>query len=289
MTHAEFSPRTSRSQGLIVYFVLTYLFSWGILIPEALAARELIPFHLPVGLLLAAGYSPAIAAVIAALREGGSAALSSLVGRLLRLRVGAVWYAVAVFVPVLILLGGRGLEGLLGGSPPPIAQPSLMDDVGFAGSPLAFAAIMLIYNLIVTVGEELGWRGYALPRLQRHLPALRSGLVLGLIWGLWHLPLAWTPATRSAIADLPLWGFVVDVVAMSVIYVWIFNNTRGSLFVALVVHAVNNTAAIFLMPATAISTRQFLLTAGVRVVTAALVVLIFGADRLSRKASLDLE
>lgn len=267
---------------VVAFFALAFAISWAILLPEALAERGVLPSHLPTVVLGLAGFGPAVAAVVMALLERGGA-LRDLFSRLLRVRVSMVWYVVALLGPALVLLGGRGLERLLGGTPPPVSSPPMMVELGFAGvPPLLFLLALFVNNLIMLTGEELGWRGYALPRLQTRFSALASGLVLGILWGLWHLPLALTPATRSALAELPLWAFLVDITAMSVIYVWVFNNTRGSVFIALVLHAANNAAAVFLMPVELITTRQFLLTVAVRIAVAVVLVLLAGAERLSR-------
>lgn len=268
--------RRSRPGYLVLYFTLAFVLSWAILVPEALGSAGLVDIRLPSTALALAGFGPALlAAVITSWLEAGPGGLRSLLRRLLILRLSWRWYLIAILGPGLILLAGRGLEQALGGAVPPVDQPPLQAQMGLSHvSPIVFLFGLLANNLIITLGEELGWRGFALPRMQFFCAPLISGIVLGLLWGLWHLPLVWTPASRSAVAELPLWAFSIDITATSVLYVWIFNHTRGSVAVATLVHAANNTAGVFLMPGSAINSRQFFLTIGVRLISVILVLLL---------------
>jgi membrane protease YdiL (CAAX protease family) len=100
------------------------------------------------------------------------------------------------------------------------------------------------------LGEELGWRGYALPRLQQHRTALTSSVLLGLVWGLWHIPLYLVPGTgqyeilRSGTNPaFAIVGFVGWTIGLSVLFTWLFNQTRGSLLVVILFHTAVNLAA----------------------------------------------
>jgi len=269
--------KRTRPGYLILYVVLAFLLSWAILIPEALGSAGLFDIRLPPIALALAGFGPALAAVITSWVETGPRGLRSLLRRLLIVRLPWRWYLIALLGPAIILLVGRGLEQVLGGGVTPVDQPPLQAEMGLSHVPvIVFLFGLLANNLIITLGEELGWRGFALPRLQFFWAPLTSGIVLGFLWGVWHLPLVWTPASRSAVAELPLWAFIIDITATSVLYVWIFNHTRGSVAIATLVHAANNTASVFLMPAGAINSRQFFLTIGVRLTAVALVLVLDG-------------
>src|SRR5438046_8834702 len=86
------------------------------------------------------------------------------------------------------------------------------------------------------LGEEPGWRGFALPRLQRRYGPLVGSLILGTIWAFWHLPLFWAPAWNLPPTILNIVMFVVAAIAFTIVMTWVFNNTRGSLFMAVLVH-----------------------------------------------------
>ena len=105
--------------------------------------------------------------------------------------------------------------------------------------------------MILLVGgplaEEPGWRGFALPRLEQHAGPLGGTLILGMLWGLWHLPIfLFTPGyngaeTGLAWISLPFVEFVIGEVALAVIFTWVFNNTGGSLWLSMLLHASANT------------------------------------------------
>ena len=86
------------------------------------------------------------------------------------------------------------------------------------------------------LGEEPGWRGFALPRLQRRHGPLVGSLILGPIWAFWHLPLFWAPAWNLPPTVLNIVLFVIAATAFTMVMTWVFNNTKGSLFIAVLVH-----------------------------------------------------
>jgi membrane protease YdiL (CAAX protease family) len=102
------------------------------------------------------------------------------------------------------------------------------------------------------LGEEIGWRGFALPRLLEHRSPLLSSLILGALWAVWHFPFALTKGTF--LSEVPLHWFFLNLLALSIVYTWIFINTKGSLLPALLFHAAGNVTSNllpFLPPAVA--------------------------------------
>jgi membrane protease YdiL (CAAX protease family) len=132
---------------------------------------------------------------------------------------------------------------------------------------------------LITNGEEIGWRGYVLPRLQVKHSALVASLILGVIWGLWHLPKFINHWNTAAFG----W-FMVGITANAILYTWIYNNTKGSLLLASLFHAASNTAGVFLPVSTTveIDVSTEAVEAVILVVIAAVVVYVAGAARLSR-------
>ncbi len=213
-----------RQRPLLSFFVLTYLISWGFWIPMSVTGSAGGPFQ------IIGTFGPALAAVITSLAFGGWDRLTSLLKRLLIWRVHVGWYVFSFFstaafalvaVEIYQLLGNRGLE---------FNDPSRW----YLAIPAFF--YVLIFSVL---GEEIGWRGYALPRLQSRWSGLSSSIILGLIWGLWHLPLFWTSGNFHQ--DIPIPLFLLQIVGFSVIYTWMFNNTEGSLLLAHLFHAASNT------------------------------------------------
>jgi membrane protease YdiL (CAAX protease family) len=132
--------------------------------------------------------------------------------------------------------------------------------------------------LIVGLFEEPGWRGYALPRMQRNHNALWAALVLGVVWALWHLPeMVGDPGEREPIP------YMFSVVAQSVLLAWIYNSTRGSLLLVILFHGAVNTSAKFLLPEFDGASRliAWWSYAGCFVLAAGVVVAVAGAERLT--------
>ena len=97
---------------------------------------------------------------------------------------------------------------------------------------------LLILTLTDGLGEELAWRGFALPRLLSRYNALAASLILGVIWSLWHLPLIWTQG--NGMFHQPVWLLLLDVTAKSVLFTWVFLHTRGSVLMAMLFHGATN-------------------------------------------------
>src|ERR671913_1100075 len=239
---------------LVAFFVLAYALTWP-LIP-LVTVSPLWGFP--------ALFGPALAAVIVSAVTDGRPDLRDLLGRLVRWRVGARWYAVALGLPMVLALTAAGLHLLLG------ARAT----VDFGGlSVLNFVVFFLI------VGEELGWRGYALPRLLAQRSALAASLILGVLWGAWHLPTFFVAGAPQY--GLPFSAFVLLTMAYSVVIGWIFIHTRGSVLISTLLHgSINFSQGFFLGgmdPA-----REYWLLAAVYGASALGVALAFGAN-LSRK------
>jgi membrane protease YdiL (CAAX protease family) len=239
---------------LVAFFVLAYALTWP-LIP-LVSVSPLLGFP--------ALFGPALSAVIVAAVTDGGPGLKDLLGRLVRWRVGARWYAVALGLPLLLALTAWGLNLLLG------AQTS----VNFGGlSVRNFVVFVLI------VGEELGWRGYALPRLLAERSALAASLILGALWGAWHLPTFFVLGAPQY--GLPFSAFVLLTIAYSVVIGWVYVHTGGSVLIASLLHgAINLSQGFFLGQVN--PAKQYWLLAAVYGAAALAVALVFGAS-LSRK------
>ena len=238
-----------KRRPLIAFFVLAYAITW------ALVPLVSISFAFPVlGL-----FGPALAAIaVTATTEGGSG-VKALLSCVVRWRVGWLWYVVAIGLPIALGLAGIGLHRLVGG-----------ETSSGPGDPLVLIGILAL----LVVGEEIGWRGFALPRLQARVGALGASLILGVLWAAWHL-------ANTAIPGLERYGygfgaFALFVVAQTVLFTWIANHTRGSVLLAWLFHAAINVAGSQF--AIGDPVRQWWLSGAVFGV-AALVVLVFqGAD-----------
>jgi membrane protease YdiL (CAAX protease family) len=154
----------------------------------------------------------------------------SLLERVTRWRVAPAWYAVAVLGPLALTLVAIALHVALGGRMP--------DPVALAGGLPAVLLVSVYMLIFVALGEEVGWRGYALPALQARHGALTSSVILGSVWALWHLPQFFNPATLYS--NLPLVLFLAYLLPFSVLVTWVFNSTGGSVLMAMLIHAIMN-------------------------------------------------
>jgi membrane protease YdiL (CAAX protease family) len=214
-------------------------------------------------------WGPLLAALLVLAAVGGPPALRDLFARIVRWRVGLVWYAVVLLLPPALTLVALGLNVLLGAQPlETYTTPSA------AGLAIRFVFIFLWIGL----GEEPGWRGFALPRLLAGRTALAAALTLGLIHMVWHLPLLGVEYDHSNV--LP---WAISVLCVSIVMAWVFLHTRGSVLMPMLMHASNNTAAVvWRMFEGADQTRLWWLWCALWVATALAVVLASGAG-LSRK------
>jgi uncharacterized protein len=168
---------------------------------------------------------------------------------------------------------------VLGGQPPDLSAM-----IGALPTVLALSVYMFVQ---VGIGEEIGWRGYALPKLQAGYSALVSSVILGVIWTLWHLPLFFNPDTSYS--NTPFWVFLVFLVPFAFLYTWIFNSTGGSVLMIMILHAVTNAStgqmwrAIPEASTVLSNTSVYLLQAAVLWIVAIVLVLVYGASNLSRK------
>jgi membrane protease YdiL (CAAX protease family) len=132
------------------------------------------------------------------------------------------------------------------------------------------------------LSEEIGWRGYALERPQTRWNALTSSLIIGLVWALWHLPLFMMEGTSQHELGLPFIGFLVGFVANSILYTWLYNNTKQSLWSAILLHWLFTYAAQVLISGVTRSPLYNWLEYLPYVIMAVVVVLIWKPQTLSR-------
>jgi membrane protease YdiL (CAAX protease family) len=199
-----------------------------------------------------AGFSPALAAVFLTGLLDGKAGVAGLLARLLRWKVHWKWYLAIFLLPVALSLGWAFLNALVDGQDLPAAYDSMVRlfQALWSGAPGLLVMTPLMALLIA--GEELGWRGFALERLLKTRGPLVSSLIVGFLWGIWHLPEILDPASvlnkASLLYSIPL--FVLGTVVYSFIYTWLWQNTGGSLLVVCLFHSFYDlldyfTAAIF--------------------------------------------
>jgi uncharacterized protein len=225
---------------LVFFFLFAYGGAWLLEVPIALSqtGTGVLPFTFPrpvLALTIAAATftGPTLAAFIMTGITEGKTGTHHLLRRYVLWRVKLRWYLfVLLVIPAVEVLGAIAVPGVLGSY-----QPLTLSLV--LAYPAAFVSTFVLGG---PLGEEPGWRGFALPRLQLLHGPLVGSIILGILWALWHLPLfwsgIWTPPTIPNIAM-----FILMTTALTVIMAWVFNNAKGSLLITMLMHASFNTFA----------------------------------------------
>lgn len=226
---SRFSAFVRRHQ-ISVFFSLAFALSWSVWGSAIAHAYGLLPFQLPDPLAFA-GIS--LAAFLVAGFAAGRAGMADLLRRMVQWRVEWSWYLIVLVVALLLPFLTVAIYPLMGGSIP-------VGTVMPLGSAIAYFFFGIVFMLLT---EETAWRGFALPRLEASFGTLRASLILGLIWGVWHTPYFLMPGSPQS--NFPYVGYVLMVIAQSVLYGWIHRNTRGSVLVAAIFHAATNAALAY--------------------------------------------
>jgi len=231
---------------LTAYFALAFALTWALVLPMTFSRNlgvGLLPYELPdaLGILLfvlASFVGPTVAALTVAGAGEGRAGVAALLRRTLQWRVGPQWYLLALLANLTIWVVAYSLA--LG--------PGLLV-AAVVNWPLFFSTFLpgIAFGLLIpAIGEEPGWRGFALPQLQARYGPLRATLILGALHGLWHLPALGTimlgPLRPAEVAP-----FLLTAVGATFLYTWLFNCTGGSVLLAMLTHAAGNAASQWLI------------------------------------------
>ena len=217
---------------LLSMYLLMFALAWSVMIPQVLYTQGILPNPLPGFLAILTGWAPGIAAIVVSAVMAGRAGVRDLLSRFLIWRVGVQWYLTGLFLLAFLILGGIGLHIAFGGEMPHIPT---------AGAPaweiaLTFVLLVLVGFLINT--EEVAWRGFALPRLQVRYGALLAAFLITIPEVLLHVPMYWIE--DSFIRTVGVGWFSAFSVAAVIIYIYVFNRTRGSLLIVTLLHASQN-------------------------------------------------
>lgn len=269
------------ARQILVYFELTFLISWffwGVVFITNRINGSGAPLIAGISTLLV-GFGPLIAAIIVVKVNGGS--VRRWFSQIFVWKVKLHWYLAALVIPILIISVSAELYSLLGGE---VAK-------GFDLNLLAMLIPLFLWNTLLGGGqEELGWRGFALPKLQEKYTAFTASFILGVIHALWHLPMRLIPGTYQANSSFLL--YTLSVIGIAVVCTWLYNNT-GSILPVMIFHGMNNTLPLFALlpsfdPATMVIPEiPGLLTIThvfVFLIVAVIIGLFFGGKRMTRKA-----
>src|SRR5476649_1745760 len=219
---------------VLLFLVIAFVWSWiswsiglsGLFhgVNDAALNRFVILFFIGV-------YGPALSAVITTLCVDGFSGLLALLKRFLLWKAPLPVYLTIVFFPLAFLSIGIGLYALF------IGKTGGFDSHAIATVP----HILLLSFLAGPLGEELGWRGVLLPELQQKYSSFKSAVIVGLIWFCWHIPLFWGPfgtlLSGEHFSVVRFIAYLAFVLCLSCIYTWMVNSSKGSLLIAILIHA----------------------------------------------------
>lgn len=227
----EPTVRVSSASSLFVFFALAFALMWICFLTVAFVP---IPADSPLGgaLILLGAFAPALAALAVTFRAEGRAGVIALLCRITQWRVAAKYYVFAIGFMVAIKLSAAV-----------IYRASTSAWPRFDTSQWYLIPAAIAFSTPFQAGEEIGWRGYALPRLAERFGLASASVLLGLIWGVWHLPQFFIRGGDSYQQSFPV--FVLQVTAMSVAFAWLYARTNGSLLLTMLLHAaINNSKDI---------------------------------------------
>ena len=219
----------TKKHPLLAFFGLAYALSWVVEIPLALRAQGVIQADIPFALHYLAAYGPMLSALIVTGLTGGSRGLRELLGRMTKWKLSPGWWLVAVAPLGLYLLVAIALW-LIQRKPIDLVTMGQVDFLPALGM-----AAMPVWILTFGIGEETGWRGFALPRLQEGRSALHATIILWAFWALWHLPLFFYSYEVSV---LP--GFLIGLLAGAIVFTWLYDSTCGSILMVALWHGTFN-------------------------------------------------
>lgn len=244
-------------RALLIYFALTFTWSWTcwLLAPVVNDDSSFVGR----ALFFLGGFGPSLAALTVVSMSSGRAGLRTWLTGCLQWRGRSGWMTLACLAPLAVLTLAAAIHMALGGVLPPSRA------VGHVA--LLIANFGLVFLVGGPLGEEFGWRGYALPAMQLHVGWRSASLVLGVIWGVWHLPLFFVAGSSQNQGSIA--AFFVLIVATSVFYTWLFNRSAGSVVPVLLLHTASNSwpSVVPILPSNA-DQQPYLLVIGIVVIAA---------------------
>jgi membrane protease YdiL (CAAX protease family) len=225
--HMHTQPNTGATRrDLVAYFLLAYAISWAIAIPLAAAKQGWIDWQPPFAIHYLVAFGPMLSAILVTCATAGIESVKRLLQRIVRWPLQRRWWLVALSP----LLAYAVIAVLLRLAQGEWTDVSLLGEVNFL-PPLGAGALAL-WIFTFGLGEEVGWRGFALPRLQRNRSPLAASLVLWVFWAIWHWPMFFY-IYDPALLPMILLGMLTGTIFLT----WLYNGSRGSLLMVILWHA----------------------------------------------------
>ena len=239
-------PGTYTRTAIAVFFALTFCWSWGIGYAASQIGSRSAAWA--AALLMASSFGPSIAALAVVAFFSGRAGLRDWLARCLNHRVGWRWFALAFLAPPVVMLAALAIHVGLGGEMEALLPADKV--------PLAIVNFGLVLLVGGPLGEEFGWRGYAMPALMARIDWRTASLVIGVVWGLWHLPLFFMAGTAQSQMPIPV--FLLNILAGAMLFGWLFVRSQSSVLPALIAHmSLNSWAGLLHIVPTAATGRPY--------------------------------
>lgn len=235
---------------IVAYLVLAFAGTWLPVLPLVLSQNGLGLYYLKapewvfaLPFILGTYTGPTLAAILVTWALEGKPGLKTFFGRYVLWRVGFRWYLLVVLAyPLLYLLAATLVMGATPWQNLLYKWPAFFT---------AYLPALLIFPAFITWGEEPGWRGFALTRMQPLYGPLKASLIVGFLHSLWHLPLFLMTKGPVAAGPFDLAAFAQNTFAIllvTILWTWVFNNAKGSILIAVLLHASSNATSAFILP-----------------------------------------
>lgn len=267
-----------KENPILAFFVLTFISAWSLWLPLGLLAPENYVLTLP------GAWAPTLAAIILTSLTEGRDGVRLFLKKVLHWRVGFQWYLVVLFGIAAIAYVAIALGTLFGFSAPEISLPYGLPREALIG----FLPIFFLTNIFVggPIAEDIGWRGYVLPKIREKMSTLNASLLIGVIWAIWHLPYFIFPAWSSVVGKVPFIWFALLTTGWSVLFAWVYVNTESILMPILFHAAINTTlGTLGILGQTHGDIVPLIFNTALTWVSVALVVAFYGSD-LKRKSEI---
>jgi hypothetical protein len=269
-------------RSLMAFFGLTFLFSWILWLPGVLKTYGLIDPGSSASTVIGiakwvGGMGPSLAAIAIVLKQNGGTGVKVLLSRMFQFKLGWWFWPCLLLLPITLVIAQLINSTVFGVSFP---------HTGLLSEPWWIPVLFAIF-FVMQAGEEYGWRGFALDKLQINSGALTSSLIVGVVWSVWHLPMFFSEGFGHHDKPLPFEQLFVTLVLLSVIMTWIQNNTGGSLVPAFILHAMINLSGEVL-PLVSVSqgdvdSRAWMVTNVLLLLIVIVVVAVWGPGRLKKE------
>ncbi|MFX0041250.1 MAG: type II CAAX prenyl endopeptidase Rce1 family protein [Promethearchaeota archaeon] len=218
-------------RNIVLFLLITFAWTWLLWLASVISPTGHSNFLFSV-LFIIGGYGPSVSAFLLTYITEKKEGVKILWKRFWNVKIKIKWLLITFLLFPALFVASSLLVLFVQGLPSTLAWIS---------QPWVIITYILTAFFAGGFSEEFGWRGYALDRFQAKLGALISSLILGVIWGLWHLPTWFIAGDPHGIGGIPdFFLFVIETAFLSILYTWVYNNTNRSIFVAVMFHTIYN-------------------------------------------------